>query len=488
MSKLALALLLTSLPSFCADEALPKAETVLNHWVDALGGRAALENRHNLVQHGTIDFTGRGLKGTLTIYQSEPDRMLQVVELEGLGKIESGSSGDVAWENSALQGPRIKQGIEKINALRDGAFNAPLHWQQLYAKAETTGSETVDGRDCYKVALTPKDGQPTTLFFDKKSGLLIKTTATRSTQLGDINGEVLYDDYRKEGDVLTPHRLVNRAAQQEFQVLIQNVESNADLPKDRFDLPPEVQALLKKEAAPAPAPAVPQAANTNGGGKLNVYMAGNPVATETYTVQRSNGRIEIDGSGNANLGTMKIDIQQFQVITNDKYEPLEANAKATLGQLQMSVKTSFAGGKAHNESNTGQGPQTKEDAVHTDAIVVNANLPLYAWTMLAMRASLANHDPQPFPVYVLGQAEVMANLVFQGREKVEFSGATAELNHLSVAGPTPQGQPIRMDFWVDDSRKVIKLAVPSQGVEAYQDGFGPKATASSKPGATQAHP
>ena len=47
----------------------------------------------------------------------------------------------------------------------------------------------------------------------------------------------------------------------------------------------------------------------------------------------------------------------------------------------------------------------------------------------------------------------------------------AELNHLAVTGTTPQGQPISLDFWVDDNRKLIKIAVPSQGVEAYQDGL-----------------
>jgi len=33
-------------------------------------------------------------------------------------------------------------------------------------------------------------------------------------------------------------------------IQIQSVETNADLPKDRFDLPPEIQALVDK-AAPA---------------------------------------------------------------------------------------------------------------------------------------------------------------------------------------------------------------------------------------------
>ena len=115
--------------------------------------------------------------------------------------------------------------------------------------------------------------------------------------------------------------------------------------------------------------------------------------------------------------------------------------------------------------------------VRAGAVVVNANLPLFPWTVLAMRSSLDTHEAQQFPVYVIGQAEVMASVVFKARERVEFASQTVELNHLNVSGTTPQGQPISMDFWVNDDRKIIKMSVPSQGVEAFQDGFEPKAPA-----------
>jgi hypothetical protein len=199
------------------------------------------------------------------------------------------------------------------------------------------------------------------------------------------------------------------------------------------------------------------------------------MASETYTVQKGDGKISVSGSGNATIGPMKIDIEQFSVTTDEKYQPLEAVAKAKLGQVQMNVKTTFADGKAKNEIDNGQGPKVKEDTVSANALVVNANLPLYPWSFLAMRANLNSQEPQQFPVYVIGQAEVTATVVFKGRESVEFAGKTAELNHINMTAQTPQGQPIALDFWLDDNRKVIKIAVPSQGVEAYQDGFDRKA-------------
>jgi len=102
LNQLAIALL-AALPLCGADEALPSVETVMNHFVAATGGKAAWDARHSQVEHATIDFAKQGLKGSLTIYESAPDKYLGVTELPGIGKIATGSNGEVAWENSALR-------------------------------------------------------------------------------------------------------------------------------------------------------------------------------------------------------------------------------------------------------------------------------------------------------------------------------------------------------------------------------------------------
>ncbi len=474
MNKLAFALLFTAGPFFAVADELPQAGVILDKFVEVVGGKAAFEKHHNEVMHGNMDLTGRGLKGTLTVYQAEPDQIRAVIEIDGVGKIESGTSGDVAWESSAMQGPRIKQGIEKSDAFRDAAFNSAIQWRKLYTKVETTGVETVQDHECYKVVLTPAQGNPVTQFYDKKSGLLIKTTTTRATQMGDITAEVFADDYRKEGDLLVAHKLTNKFAGQEFQITVASLEFNVDMPKDKFALPDDIKALLNKPARAA-VQSAPAAAASSSNGKLTLYMTGKPIATENYTVQKSGGKIEVNGSANATLGPIKIDIEQFKVVTDEKFQPLDAVAKGKLGQVQMNVSTSFADGKAKNQMDSGQGPQSKDDPVSPGALVVSANFPLFPWSLLALRAEMKNQDPQPMPIYILGQAEVPGTVIFKGREKVEFDGKTAELNHLTVSGTPPDGAPIVLDFWVDDNRKVIKIAVPARGVEAYQEGFDRKA-------------
>jgi len=81
----------------------------------------------------------------------------------------------------------------------------------------------------------------------------------------------------------------------------------------------------------------------------------------------------------------------------ERHQLIEAAAKSKLGQIQMNVKTTFADGKAKSDVDNGQGPKSKEDIVHPDAIVVNQNLPLFPWSFLMMRAEMKNQDPQQFP-------------------------------------------------------------------------------------------
>jgi hypothetical protein len=250
MNRFALGLVLGSVVLFAADGDVPPAETILDHFIEVTGGKAAYEKVHTEVAKGTMEMVGRGVKGTIVSYQAEPDRAYTVADIQGVGKVESGSDGGVVWEISSIAGPRVKTGDERDEMMRTSLFNAHLHWRKLYTKAETSGLETVDGEACYKVVLTPKTGQPVTEFYSKKSGLLIKTSAVHATQMGDIAADDFEKDYKEVSGVLVAFTRINKFAGQEMDVRIDSIEFNAEIPRDRFDLPETIKALLRKNGAP----------------------------------------------------------------------------------------------------------------------------------------------------------------------------------------------------------------------------------------------
>ena len=242
-----LGLLLSAVALAAADD-LPKGDAILDKYIEATGGKAAYDKVRSDVATGTMTFAAMGLTGKMVAYAQAPDKQLVEITLEGVGKLMEGATGDLAWGYSAVQGPRIKEGEEKAMALRQAKFNADANWRDIYKSAETTGSETIDGKDCYKVLLTSKDGKTSTRWYEKKSNLLTKMAMTTNTAMGEISVEVFPSDYRKEGDILLPHKSTNKAMGQEFTMVIEKVEQNAEIPKDKFDPPAEVKALIKPGA------------------------------------------------------------------------------------------------------------------------------------------------------------------------------------------------------------------------------------------------
>jgi hypothetical protein len=241
------ALLLSVAGTVAAADDLPKAETILDKYVEATGGKAAYAKVHSEIATGSITLGGMGIKGSMTVYQLEPDKGLIEIEIEGIGKMQEGTDGDVAWGMNPMQGPRIKEGEERAKALETARLGAEAQWRDLYKSAETAGIEAVDGKDCYKVVMTPKTGSPVTKWFDKESNLMVKSLSTVKTAMGEVQSDSTMSDYRKEGDILMPHKMVSHAMGQEITMTIDTVKYNPEIPKDKFALPAEIQALAKKK-------------------------------------------------------------------------------------------------------------------------------------------------------------------------------------------------------------------------------------------------
>ncbi len=243
--RIAIVVMLVSTSVFGAD--LPSAESLLDRFVEVTGGKQAYEARKSEVAHGTVEMAAMGIKGTLVRYTREPGQYLLNMELPGIGSFLTGAKDGIAWDQSDLMGPRIKSGLERAEALREAKFNATAAWRDLYPKVQTVGEEIVAGEDCYKVSMSPPEGPAETMYLSKKSGLALKVVATASTQLGDVEAEILFADYKDFGGILTPSKFTERTAGQEIVMTVQSLEVNTEIPNTRFDFPAGVAAILAKQ-------------------------------------------------------------------------------------------------------------------------------------------------------------------------------------------------------------------------------------------------
>lgn len=223
---------------------MPSGASLVDRYIEKSGGAAAFSKAKTTMMTGTVTVAGANISGTISIYQ-EGLKFYQLVEIAGIGKIEGGFDGDTAWENSALQGPRILEGDEKIEAKRAATLAVMTNWRQIFKEAKTLGSEDVDGKPAWKVEMIAKEGKPETFFFDRDSGLLVKSTSVRSSPLGDIPAETEMTDFRPVDGIITPFTMTEKAMNQTMVLTFSKVAYNSDIPKDRFALPPEIKALKK---------------------------------------------------------------------------------------------------------------------------------------------------------------------------------------------------------------------------------------------------
>jgi zinc protease len=225
---------------------LKTGEAVLDNYVEVTGGAAAYGKLHNMTMKGSMAMAAMGIKGAVTIYAAEPNKVSMSTVIGGVGKIVEGTDGTHAWTFSAMQGPQLKKGEELDDSLREAVFHKETDWRSLYSSSEITGSEDIDGKPAYKVLLTPKTGKPETQYYDKASGLLVRHQSVRKTAFGDIPVDATIGGYRKECGIKLPHSITQSVAGQKIDLEIDSIECNVELPADTFQPPAEVGALMSK--------------------------------------------------------------------------------------------------------------------------------------------------------------------------------------------------------------------------------------------------
>jgi hypothetical protein len=225
----------------------PKGDDILDNFVKVTGGKEAYAKIKSIVVNGKLEFTGQGLKGNLAVYQSAPNKFYEVVEIPMVEKQERGYDGKTAWEKSLTGGGRILTGEEKAVLVRGATVDADVKWRDFYTKAEFLGEEDVQGKPTYKVELTSKEGTKSTHFYDKSSGLLIKSIDLINSPMGKVKTESFVGDYKKVEGILFPHAVKQTALGREIAVTLDKIQVNVEVPKDRFDLPDEIKKLAEKK-------------------------------------------------------------------------------------------------------------------------------------------------------------------------------------------------------------------------------------------------
>ncbi|MBN2433009.1 MAG: hypothetical protein JXQ27_16175 [Acidobacteria bacterium] len=234
-------------------EATPSAEAILDRYVEASGGQAAFDKIQNRIMKSSLEIVGAGISIDLTMYQAKPNKAYTLIDSAATGKMESGYDGETVWEISAMNGPQIREGKEKLTTESANIFDRDIYWRDAFSKVEYVGEDTVNDKPCHKVKMYPANGaDPQTVCFDAETHLAVKSETTIEGPMGTIQLVAYPSDYREVDGVKMSFKTTMEIMGQTRVLSITSMEHNVDMPADRFDLPAEIKALVEKNKVEEP--------------------------------------------------------------------------------------------------------------------------------------------------------------------------------------------------------------------------------------------
>lgn len=222
----------------------PYAKAIIDRHVAAIGGAAAMASLTSMRATGALAMPAQGITGTVEIKAARPNKTLLKAEIAGIGTLESGFDGERGWTIDPITGPMLLTGKQLEQTKFDAAFDGPFHDLTRFTSLTAAGVETFDGRQARRVNAVTVAGDTSAEYFDIETGLHAGSVSKRETAMGPIDVTSYARDYRKEGDTLQAHQLVQRMMGVEQVITLEKFEFNNVKP-DAFVMPPAVKALIK---------------------------------------------------------------------------------------------------------------------------------------------------------------------------------------------------------------------------------------------------
>lgn len=173
--------------------ALPSGDDILNKYVEAIGGQAAIDKIKSRVMKGNLA-AANGLTGTYEIDQATPDKGYESF-VTPRGTMERAVNGSGGWEKNP-QGVRELAGQQLADLKLSMQLFRNLKLKEQYSRLRVGGKDKIGDRDVYVANATSTDNRRERLFFDVENGLLLSRVTYTQTMIGVIPEQTDFEDYR----------------------------------------------------------------------------------------------------------------------------------------------------------------------------------------------------------------------------------------------------------------------------------------------------
>ena len=223
----------------------PAPDQLLDKYVQAVGGAAAVDKITSRVMKGTIDFGGRSLP--IDIYSKDPEMRISFTHMSD-GDNVTAFNGHEGWLAMPNGQQREMRGSDLDGASIDADLHLATHLKSMFSNMIPHGTEKVGDREAVVILGQRQGKPPIRLSFDKENGLLLRLVRYGETALGRMPTQIDYADYRDTNGVKVPYQWTLARPSGRFTIKVSDMKQNVPVDDAKFVRPP---APPEPQRAPA---------------------------------------------------------------------------------------------------------------------------------------------------------------------------------------------------------------------------------------------
>ena len=213
----------------------PAADQLLDKYIQAAGGAAAIDKVTSRVMKGTIDFGGRSLP--IDIYSKDPDMRISFTHMND-GDNVTAFNGHEGWLGMPNGQQREMRGSDLDGAAIDADLHLATHLKAMFSGLKSHVAEKIGDHETYMVIGERSGKPPLELYFDQQTGLLLRLVRYGETALGRMPTQIDYADYRDADGVKVPFQWTLARPSGRFTIKVTDMKQNVPVDDAKFVRPP----------------------------------------------------------------------------------------------------------------------------------------------------------------------------------------------------------------------------------------------------------
>jgi photosynthetic reaction center cytochrome c subunit len=226
-----------------AANSLPSADDLIAKYVQALGGKDAIEKISSRVITGKMTTMGHSFP--IDIYAKAPDKRISIAHMDA-GDIITASNGQTGWLGNPGRPARAMSAAESQGARFDADLHFATDLKQIFTGFTVHPPEKIGEHDAWLVFGVRENAPPVRLYFDKESGLLVRMVRYTDTALGLNPVQIDFADYRDAGGTKVPYRWTLARPSGRFTIQADKMQENIPVDDAKFAMPPPPPPTEKK--------------------------------------------------------------------------------------------------------------------------------------------------------------------------------------------------------------------------------------------------